>query len=61
LQEDREAVWRRALEAVKNGILTPNEARVMLGYDEVEGGDMLMMPANMIPLTVMTGEGVNEE
>jgi len=61
LQEDREAVWRRALEAVKNGIITPNEARVMLGYDEVEGGDMLMMPANMIPLTVMTGEGVNEE
>jgi len=61
LQEDREAVWARALEAVKTGILTPNEARVMLGYDEVEGGDMLMMPANMIPLTVMTGEGVNEE
>ena len=61
LQEDREAVWSRALEAVKNGIITPNEARVMLGYDEVEGGDMLMMPVNMIPLTVMTGEGVNEE
>jgi len=61
LQEDREAVWSRALEAVKNGILTPNEARVMLGYDEVEGGDMLMMPANMIPLAIVTSEEVSEE
>jgi len=61
LQEDREAVWARALEAVKTGVITPNEARVMLGYDEVEGGDMLMMPASMMPLTVVTGEDVSEE
>jgi HK97 family phage portal protein len=61
LQEERETVWARALEAVKTGVITPNEARVMLGYDEVEGGDMLMMPANMMPLTIVTGEDVSEE
>jgi len=61
LSEDRQTMWQRAIEGVKAGIITPNEAREMLGYETVEGGDMLMMPANMMPLTIVTGEDVSEE
>lgn len=61
LNEDREAVWNRAIEAVKNGILTPNEARELLGYSRTEGADMLMMQGSMMPLAVLNGEDVTEE
>lgn len=61
LQEDREAVWSRAIEAVKVGILTPNEARLMVGYEQVPGADVLMVPANMMPLTTISGGDVTEE
>lgn len=60
LQEDRAAVWERAMEAVKIGVLTPNEARVLLGYEEVPGADVLMVPGNMMPLTTISGD-VSEE
>lgn len=61
LQEDREAVWKRAMEAVKIGVLTPNEARLLLGYEEIPGADTLMVPGNMMPLATITGEDVTEE
>jgi len=61
LQEDREAVWKKAMEAVKNGVLTPNEARVLLGYEEVEGANTLIVPGNMMPLATISGEDVTEE
>lgn len=51
LQEDRQEVWKQALEAVKSGVLTPNEARELLGYDRKEGADVLLAPANLLPLT----------
>lgn len=60
LQEDRAAVWERAIKAVEKGILTPNEARLMVGYEEVPGADVLMMPGNMMPLATI-GEDVSEE
>lgn len=60
LQEDRAAVWERAMEAVKIGVLTPNEARVLLGYEEVPGADVLMVPGNMMPLATVGGD-VSEE
>jgi HK97 family phage portal protein len=60
LQEDRSAVWERAMEAVKIGVLTPNEARLLLGYEEVPGADVLMMPGNMMPLATIGGD-VTEE
>lgn len=61
LQEDREAVWERAMEAVKIGVLTPNEARLLLGYEEVAGADTLMVPGNMVPMATMNGQDVSEE
>src|SRR5690606_756512 len=61
LQEDRGAVWDRAMEAVRQGVLTRNEARVLLGYEEIEGGDVLMVPGNMLPLNVVGGGGMETE
>lgn len=60
LAEDRDAVWTRARESVKAGILTPNEARQMLGYEDLEGGDMLFMPGTMVPSNSL-GLGEDEE
>lgn len=51
LQEDRERVWARALDAVSKGVITPNEAREMLGYDTRPEGDVLLAPGTMVPLT----------
>ena len=61
LQEDRGAVWDRAMEAVRQGVLTRNEARLLLGYEEIEGGDVLMVPGNMLPLNVVGGGGMETE
>jgi HK97 family phage portal protein len=61
LQEDRDAVWDRALRAVERGVLTPNEARLLLGYEEVPGASVLLVSGNMMPLTVVSGGDVSEE
>lgn len=38
------------------GLITTNEARAEIGYDEVEGGDEIMVPAAKLPLNFdMTG------
>jgi hypothetical protein len=37
---------------VDKGIITRNEARRELGYDEVEGGDLLLVPGGAIPLSM---------
>ena len=36
---------------VNNGIYTPNEARDMLDFTTKEGGDVLMVNGNYIPIT----------
>lgn len=61
LQEERAVLWERAIKAVERGIITPNEARKMLGYDEVPGADVLLVPANMMPLSVISGADGSEE
>ncbi len=38
--------------------LTINEKRVALGFGEIDGGDVLLVPANMLPLT---GEDVDDD
>ncbi|BER92696.1 phage portal protein [Atrimonas thermophila] len=55
LQEDRGELWKNVIEAVKSGILSPNEARELLGYEPKEGADALFMPGNLMPYT-STGE-----
>lgn len=41
ISEDRAAVWESAIAAVKAGVLTPNEARAIMQYEPIEGGDEL--------------------
>ncbi len=52
LQEEYSEVWKRAIEGVKAGILTPNEARAMVGYEPIKGGDYTMVSANLVPMGV---------
>jgi HK97 family phage portal protein len=61
LAEDRDAVWTRVTNAVKTGVLTPNEARHELGYDDIQGGDILFMPGSMVPVSGGMGLDVDEE
>lgn len=61
LQEERSAVWTRSISAVNSGILTPNEARETMGYEAIEGGDSLRVPASMIPLSAFDFEDEDDE
>jgi HK97 family phage portal protein len=44
LQEDEDARWKRVIGAKKERILTPNEARALIGFKPIEGGDELGQP-----------------
>lgn len=44
LKTDKKATAEYYSKLVNNGIITRNEARKELGYDEVEGGDKLVIP-----------------
>lgn len=59
LQEDRELIWRRALDSFKTGILSTNETRAILGYNPVEGGDTLYMPLSLIPTATVERKSFN--
>jgi HK97 family phage portal protein len=54
LQEDRERLWTRVRDAQW---LTINEKRLATGYDELPGGDVLLVPMSQAPLQGTTGEG----
>ena len=47
LAPKREMLWERAEKA---NFLTTNEKREMVGMEKIDGGDVLLVPANMIPL-----------
>ncbi|MBI5192771.1 MAG: phage portal protein [Nitrospirae bacterium] len=47
LQEDRGKVWTRVQNA---NWLTVNEKRAATGYEEVDGGDVVLVPATLVPL-----------
>jgi HK97 family phage portal protein len=55
LAEKQTMLWKRAEES---NFLTINEKREMVGKDPVPGGDVLLVPANMLPLG---GEPVPQE
>ncbi len=58
LQEDAKALAERLKGMVDSGIKLRNEARVELGLEPVgPEGDVLTMPANMVPVSQVTGEG----
>lgn len=47
MQHKRDLRWKRAQESE---FLKINEKRALVGYDEDESGDVLLAPANMLPL-----------
>ena len=50
LQENRDAKHKRIRDDVGGPILTANEGRAELGNEDVEGGDVILVAANKIPL-----------
>jgi phage portal protein BeeE len=53
LEPKRELMFKRAEKA---DFLTINEKRQMVGFDEVEGGDIVLQPQNMMPLDMVGAE-----
>jgi HK97 family phage portal protein len=49
LQEDETQKWGRANTAFTTGWLTLNEARRYAGYEDIKGGDVLMLPNKATP------------
>lgn len=56
LAEDRQQAWARVTAATW---LTVNEKRLATGYDEIEGGDIVLVPASTMPMDMLTG--LNDE
>lgn len=58
LEMKREIKSKRMIEFVKNGILTPNEARKKLGYEVFEeiNADSLFLPSSLKPIDMIDGE-----
>lgn len=54
----RQLQWERAQ---NSDFLLINEKRELVGYDRIEGGDVLYIPASMIPLGSDTMETIEEE
>jgi hypothetical protein len=52
--DDDDALYNRAQEAYKAGLLTRNEARVMLGYDEANDGDTFVDQSPVLQLAAPT-------
>ena len=68
MADQRRRVFESVTSGVKDGILTRNEAREQLGYEPLEGGDQLLVPANLMPLNLANesapddrGEDIPEE
>ena len=50
MAERRKKIYENVVQAVREGILSRNEARDRLGYEPVEGGDEVYISANLFPL-----------
>ncbi|HEV8360903.1 MAG TPA: phage portal protein [Candidatus Thermoplasmatota archaeon] len=61
VQERRQEFAKTLLSLVGGGIVTPNEARAALGYEEVTGADDLLVPISVVPLGSLADEGKPEE
>ena len=46
---------------IQTGTMTPNEARIAAGMQPAEGGDILLVSANLKPITELTDNGNNGE
>lgn len=50
MAERRRRIYENVTQAVREGIISRNEARERLGYEPVEGGDDVYISANLFPL-----------
>jgi len=50
LGEDRDLLNKRVVNNFRVGLMTQNEARQAIGLDEVKGGDIFVMPSNLLPI-----------
>lgn len=60
LRTDSKTQMENLSKAVNNGIYTPNEARAYVDLPEKEGGDILMVNGNYIPITDVGKQYVKE-
>jgi HK97 family phage portal protein len=50
MAERRKRIYENVVQAVREGIISRNEARDRLGYEPVDGGDEVYISANLFPL-----------
>lgn len=50
LLDAKRAAWEGFAGLVERGILTRNEARREMGFDDVPGGDVILVPLSLVPL-----------
>lgn len=58
MQYKRDLKWKRANETT---FLTENEKRELVGYEPIEGGDVVLKPANLIPLGMDVEQELEDE
>lgn len=51
LLEAKRSAWKGLAELVDRGLLTRNEARREMGFDDVPGGDDILVPIALVPLS----------
>lgn len=64
MTERRRRVYENVVAAVREGIISRNEARARLGYEPISGGDEVFIAANLFPLggpEVAQDEGIDPE
>jgi HK97 family phage portal protein len=60
-EDKRARKYDRAVKAVQDGLLSINEAREMFDYEPVEGGDVILVNAGKIPLTVAADDSLTTD
>lgn len=55
LESLRTKRFTRMADGIGKGMLTINEAREANGYEEIEGGDELLIPSNLVPMGIDSG------
>ena len=53
LKADEDKLWTRAATGIRGGFIMVNDARRLVGYDDVAGGDIFLRPAD--PLAALAG------
>jgi hypothetical protein len=49
LKESEQAIWERATQGLRAGAITVNDFRRTVGLPTVDGGDVFLRPAGVIP------------